>query len=141
MDEEQKRNALIAQMSTRMAYDDKWAGRDFTLAQTFLWLAILASFFTAILAAADAVPKLLLGFLAAIPGAAILVDKNFSFARRARWHWEMVAKLEQLINRLQFEGAQTEAVSKQLGEFRVEMEGKFPDMKTDGFPEKPPTGT
>lgn len=136
MDEEQKRTTLIQKIESRRAYDDKWASRDFTLAQTVLWMAILCSFFTAILAAGDAVPKLLLGFLTAIPGTAILIDKNFSFARRARWHWDMVAKLDQFANQLQFEGAKVEEVSKQLGEFRVQMEANFPDMKTEGFPEK-----
>lgn len=140
MDEEQKRAALVEKIETRKSYDDKWAGRDFTLAQAFLWLAILSSFCTAILAAADAVPKLLLGFLAAIPGMAILVDRNFSFARRARWHWEMVAKLDQLINKLQFEGAKVEDVAKQLGVLRIEMEEKFPDMKPEGLPDNPPPG-
>lgn len=140
MDEEKKRAELVAKIETRKSYDDKWASYDFTLAQTFLWLAILSSFFTAILVAADAVPKLLLGFLAAIPGMAILVDKNFSFARRARWHWEMVAKLDQLINQLQFQGAKVEDVANQLGVLRVEMEDKFPDMRPDGLSDKQPSG-
>lgn len=140
MDNEHKRAALVAKIETRMSHDDKWASRDFTLAQTFLWLAILSSFFTAILAAADAVPDLILGFLAAIPGTAILVDKNFSFAQRARWHWEMVARLDQLMNQLQFQGASVEDVANQLGMLRVEMEERFPEMRLDGISEKPSPG-
>jgi Flp pilus assembly protein TadB len=140
MDEEQKRAALAEKIETRKSYDDKWAGRDFTLAQAFLWLAILSSFCTAILAVAGTVPQLLLGFLAAIPGMAILVDKNFSFARRARWHRKMVARLDQLVNQLQFEGAKVEDVAKQLGVLLIEMEEEFPDMKHEGLPDNSPPG-
>lgn len=139
MDEDQKREALLEKIETRKSHSEKWAGYDFTLAQTFLWLAILSSFSTAILAAAEAVSKLLLGFFAAIPGLAIVVEKNFSFARRARWHWEMVAKLDQLSNQLRFEGVKVEDVSRQLGVLGVEMEDKFPGIKDDGLAEKPPS--
>lgn len=139
MDEDQSRAALIDKIETRKSHSEKWAGYDFTLAQTFLWLAILSSFSTAILAAAVEVPKLVLGFLAAIPGLAILVEQNFSFARRARWHWEMVAKLDQLSNQLRFEGAKVEDVSRQLGVLGVAMEDKFPAINHDGLSEKPPS--
>ena len=139
MDEDQKREALLEKIETRKSHNEKWAGYDFTLAQTFLWLAILSSFSTAILAAAEAVSKLLLGFFAAIPGLAIVVEKNFSFARRARWHWEMVAKLDQLSNQLRFEGAKVEDVSRQLGVLGVAMEDKFPAINHDGLSEKPPS--
>lgn len=138
MDEEQKRTALLSKIQTRQTYDDKWARVDFMLAQLFVWLAILSSFLTAILAVADVVPKLVLAMLAAIPGAVILVDKSFSFARRARWHWDMVAKLDQFSNQLQFEDAKVEEVSKRLGEFRFEMEAKFPAMSVEGLSDKPP---
>ena len=137
MDEEQKRAALLGKIHTRKAHDDKWARTDFILAQLFVWLAILSSFLTAILAVADVVPKLVLALLAAIPGAVILVDKSFSFARRARWHWDMVAKLDQFSNQLQFEEARVEDVSKQLGEFRFDMEAKFPAMSVEGLGDKP----
>ena len=137
MDEEQKMTTLLSKIHTRLAYDAKWARTDFIIAQVFIWLAILSSFSTAILTVADVVPKLVLALLAAIPGAVILVDKSFSFARRARWHYDMVAKLDQFSNQLQFEGARVEDVSKQLGQFRVDMEARFPAMSAEGLGDKP----
>lgn len=129
MDEDRKRTLLIDKIRARQKLDNKWGKFDFILAQLFVWLAILASFLTAILTAADQVQeKLVLALLTAIPGTVIVIEKSFSFARRARWHWEMIARLEQFSNQLEFECSKVEEVSKRLGEFRFDMEKKFPDM-------------
>lgn len=133
MSDTDKRAALVQKISTRIRADEKWARIDFVFAQAFVWLAILASFFSAILAAGDAVPKLVLAFLAAVPGTVIVVEKSFSFAQRARWHWEMMVGLDQLVNALEYENAPIEQVSKQLSEFRRKMETKFPGMSMQGL--------
>ncbi len=140
MDDTERRTALIEKLAARHEHDNRWAARDFMTAQLFLWTAVISSFATAILAAgADpSMPKLLVPTLAAIPGAVIVIDKSFSFSRRASWHWEMAVKIDQLLNRAQFEGAKVEDISKDLGELRIAMEQKFPTMSTDGLSFGPP---
>jgi hypothetical protein len=123
---------LIKKISARIAHDEKWAKTDFLCAQIFVWLTILASFFTAILAATEKVSPLLVAFLAAIPGTVIVVEKSFSFGKRARWHWEMVATLEGLLNSLLYEEASIDEVSRQLSEHRKVMEKSFPILYSDG---------
>ena len=137
MDEQKQRDDLIAKITERLGYDKKWGERDFIFAQIFVWLAILASFFTAILAAADAAPNLVLAFLAAIPGTVIIIEKSFSFGRRTRWHWEMVAGLDELLNQLKYEGAKADEISKKLSSFRKEMEAGYPGMSVEGITERP----
>ncbi len=131
-DDKESRDQLASKISRRLVQDDRWARLDFSLAQLFLWLAILASFVSAALAAADTIPKLWLALLAAIPGTVIVVDKSFSFAKRARWHWEMSSRLERLLLKLQFEGKSVAEVAAEYGDLRVEMEDKFPGMSAEG---------
>lgn len=135
MDDIERRAALLEKLAARHEHDTRWAARDFMTAQIFLWTAVISSFATAILAAAadPALPKLLVPTLAAIPGAVIVIDKSFSFSRRAGWHWEMAAKVDQLLNRIQFENAKVEDISKDLSELRMAMEQKFPTMSADGL--------
>jgi hypothetical protein len=137
MSDDPKRDRLVNVISKRRTQENHWAKVDFLLAHLFVWLAILGSFLTAILAAADVFNKFVLALFAAIPGTAIVVERSFSFAGRASWHWEMVAKLDQFVNELQFEDAKVEAVSKSLGEFRLEMETKYPAMNVEGLSDKP----
>ncbi|UVM36040.1 hypothetical protein LOY28_14920 [Pseudomonas sp. B21-017] len=126
MEAEQKRTELIDKITTRIGYDEKWARSDFFCAQIFVWLTILASFFAAILTAAQAASALFLALLAAIPGTMIVIEKSFAFGKRARWHWEMVATLEGYKNKLIFQDADVGEVSILLSEFIKEMEKKFP---------------
>lgn len=131
MDNEEKRSELVKKIAARIDHDERWAKLDFLCAQIFVWLTILASFFTAILAAAEAVSPLLLAFLAAIPGTVIVIEKSFAFSRRARWHWTMVATLEEYKNKLEFQSADVGEVSKLLSEFRKAMEESFPILYAD----------
>lgn len=131
MDNERMRSELIKKIATRIDHDERWARLDFLCAQIFVWLTILASFFTAILAAAEAVPPLLLAFLAAIPGTVIVIEKSFAFSRRARWHWAMVAALEEYKSKLEFQNADVAEVAKLFGEFRKVMEDSFPILYAD----------
>lgn len=78
MEAEQKRTELIDKITTRIGYDEKWARSDFFCAQIFVWLTILASFFAAILTAAQAASALFLALLAAIPGTMIVIEKSFA---------------------------------------------------------------
>ena len=133
MNDEQKRADLVVKMKSRKSHDEKWASRDFATAQVFLWSAILASFCTAILAAAGIGPKLLIGFLAAVPGMAILVDRNFSFAQRACWHWEAVGRVDRLINEVEFKEAEVGSVASQFSDLCIELDGKFPGLRTEGL--------
>lgn len=131
MDDEERRSELIKKISARIDHDERWAKLDFLCAQIFVWLTILASFFTAILAAAEAVPPLILAFLAAIPGTVIVIEKSFAFSRRARWHWTMVATLEEYKGQLEFQQVDVAEVSKLYGNFRKTMEDSFPILYAD----------
>jgi hypothetical protein len=131
MDNEEKRSELVKKITARIGHDEKWARLDFLCAQLFVWLTILASFFTAILAAAEAVSPLLLAFLAAIPGTVIVIEKSFAFSKRARWHWAMVATLEEYKNKLEFQSADVGEVSELFSEFRKAMEESFPILYAD----------
>lgn len=128
-----KATELAQLIATRRANDAKWAQRNFMVAQTFMWLAIIASFGTAIASATAKVSPIVIAIFTAIPGTVILIDKSFSFARRAQWHYLMRAKLEQFENALRFEGASVDATSKSLSSLVIEMEQAFPGMDSTGL--------
>ena len=130
---EKKVTELAHKISTRLTKEAIWARRNFYIAQLFVWLAIISSFGTAIASATNKVPSIIIALLAAIPGTIILIDKNFSFARRAQWHYVMRAKLEQLENSLRFESATPEATSKAYSSITIEMEQTYPGMDGSGL--------
>lgn len=118
--------AILEKMESRKYYDEKWARRDFALSQVFVWMTILSSFLSTALASINELPLIASGFIASIPALSILVERNFSFSTRAKWHWEMVVRVDQLIHQLRFEGNSVEEVSKRFSALRIEMEEKFP---------------
>ena len=124
---------LLDEIAERIKADQKWGRVDFICAQLFIWLTILASFLTAILAAADEAPAWLIAILAAVPGTAIVVEKSFSFSKRARWHWEMVAALEELQRKLKYQNSSVKEIARQLSSYRSLMEISFPALNTDSL--------
>lgn len=111
----------------------------------FLWLAIISSFLAAILTANGdgnvEISKLTLALLVAIPGVVIVIDKTFSFSRRALWSMHNAAKYEQLYNQLRYEALEIKDVSKNLAEAQFDMVEKFPAMSADWIANnnKPPS--
>ena len=108
----EKAMELIATISARRQKDERWAKRNFLLSQLFVWSAILASFGSAILSATGSVNRIVVAIFAAIPGTVIVIERSFSFSRRANWHHIMRARLLQLENSVKYEGACIESVSK-----------------------------
>lgn len=127
-DQDQLRRELAKKFSERMRKAGRWARTDFMLAQVFTWLAILASFLSAILTAGETLKdnKLLLALLTAIPGTVIVIEKSFGFAKRARWHWEFEAALDKLHTQLTFGKKPIEQAAQEYGDLRVSMEVTFP---------------
>lgn len=139
MNDDDKRTALIEKITERQKRDALWGRWDFIFAQSFIWGAILASFISAIVAASGRASPLLVAFLSAIPGTVIVIDRSFSFARRARWHRILYLRLDELINDLQFRGVAVDEIARNLSTLRIEMQETFPGMSTDGFADGPRT--
>jgi|CXWL01.1.fsa_nt_gi hypothetical protein len=131
MDEEHNRKDLLKLIEERRKENYFWAKWNFITAQLFLWLAIVSSFLAAILTANGEIPKFTLALLVAIPGVVIVIDKTFSFSRRALWNMDNAAKYEQLYNQLKFEAVEIKEVSKKLAEAQLEMVENFPAMSSD----------
>ena len=130
---EELRQDLGTEIDQQIHIAKTWASKNFLIAQTFTWLAVLASFGSAIAAATEKVNSILLAIFAAVPGTVILIDKSFSFARRASWYYMKRAKVQQLRNSLSFEGAQTADVSQKFSELTIKLEEEFPPMDTTGL--------
>jgi|SRR2546430_15891576 len=130
---DEKAMELIATISARRQKDERWAKRNFFLSQVFLWSAILASFGSAILSATGSVNRIVVAIFAAIPGTVIVIERSFSFSRRANWHHIMRARLLQLENSVKYEGASIESVSQAFAALFLEMEQKYPGVSTEGL--------
>ena len=125
---------LLAKLSSRKNFHARWALRDFLVAQVFVWLAIGGSFVASILSTIkESIHPAVLATVAAIPAAVILIDRSFSFAKRAKWHYMFEAELERLANAVEFEGKDVAAVAHSFGELRVQMERSFPSLAVDGL--------
>lgn len=122
---------LEEKLLARKSFDERWGKRNFLLAQLFMWISILASFFSAIAIASGKVDWLVTTILAAMPGTAMVIERSFSFAKRTRWNWEMIVGLEALHNRLVFEGVSIEEVSREYSLFRKSMEAKYPGFSVE----------
>jgi hypothetical protein len=129
-DESQEREQLLNEIVTRMKRDRFFGRVTFNAAQLQGWLTVVASFGSAIAAAAGA-RGLVVAVAAAIPGTVILIDRNFGFARRAQWHWSSQGKLRELEHALKFQGAKVADISKKYTALRIEMDEKFPFTPTN----------
>src|ERR1022692_5353729 len=74
--------------------------------------------------------------LAAIPGCLIVVGRSFSFMGLSRWHYRLAARLQSLVQSLEFEGRQIEEVSSEFSKIMLQFEEESPFTKlaetTDG---------
>jgi hypothetical protein len=108
---------------------------NFYLHQSFTWVSVLASFATAILAGiatghtyTDNV-KLTVVLLAALTATITLVNKNFSFDKRALWNAVFRSKLEALQRDLKYKNDPIDAIVEELNKLDLEMEISFPEIK------------
>jgi hypothetical protein len=134
-DGDKLRESLLKEMTQLKNRDERWGGRNFIIAQIQGWITIVASFGSAIAAAAKA-PSIAVAIIAAVPGTVILIDRNFGFMRRAQWHWLEAAKLLQLEHALNYQGAKVDEISKRYTSLRADMEEKFPITGPDLSPKR-----
>ncbi len=127
---EEKRTELLDRLRKRRAFDDKWATTNFVLSQVFIGTSILASFGSAIVAAANIASPIVVAVLAAIPGTAIVIDRSFLFGARWRWHCAVSTRYTALEQELLFEGGTVEQVSETMSEFLSDMEERYPTPKS-----------
>jgi hypothetical protein len=106
----------------------RWGRINFTLAEVFFWIAILASFATTLVAAADSsgqrtlTLRITTAALAAIPGLVILIDRRFSFGRRSQWFYLYRVQVRRLRLDLAYGKHAEEIVAEKLGLLELEME-------------------
>lgn len=104
--------------------------RDFAKAQGLLWLGILTSV-TASLTAAKAfeMPASISAVIAAIPAAAIIIDKTFKYAARSSWHALYTVQIRVLQRELRDQNKSPEQVSEWLSALDLEMHNLFPPLE------------
>lgn len=119
---------LVDELTALEKHTLKWGRINFTLAEVFFWIAILASFATTLVAAADSsgerslTLRITTAALAAIPGLVILIDRRFSFGRRSEWFYLYRVQVRRLRLDLLY-GKQTEGIiAEKLGLLELEME-------------------
>jgi hypothetical protein len=123
---EENQDEILHVIRRRRASNRRWELINFIAYQLLLLISIFASFGSAILAAANVMPSIVIALLTAIPGVAIVLDRSFLFADRWRWHNAVSTQYSALENMLVFEGKSIEHVSKAMGEYQLLMETKYP---------------
>lgn len=131
-------NPLISEIIQDIDHHKKWEGRDFSWAQIFVWIGIIASV-AASLNATGVLPitdKLYSAVLAVIPGAVLIVEKTFRFSARASWHALYRASLNGLYRKMRDEGISSGIVSVERSKLEFEMEKMFPTLDPNSLGSK-----
>ena len=129
---------LIGEIEQGIEHHARWYSRDFTLAQSILWIGILASAGSALIAAeVFDLEKWKGALIAAIPGVVIVVDKSFKFAARASWHSIFRTSLKGLRRDIRDNGMPHPEVAAKLSKLEEDMEKLFPSLDT-GMMQKAP---
>jgi len=63
--------------------------------------------------------------VAAIPAALFAVTTTFKFERKSAWHWRKNKRIESLLRRLKYEGADIAEVSKTYSKLEEEMDEEW----------------
>lgn len=118
------KNQLLTVLTAESKKRQKWERVDFMTSQVLTWVAIVTSFVASI-SAAYGEPKLLTVILAGLSGTLILIDKNFTFSKRATWNSQYRIEIDNLLRELEFKTS--EEVSKNLHDLQLTMERSFPN--------------
>jgi len=123
---------IDVQITKRRRYENG----NFYLHQTFTWVSVLASFSTAILAGISSqthtdtyIIKITVALLAALTAAVTLVNKNFSFDKRALWNTVFRSKLEAIKRDLTYKNEAIGTIVEELNKLDLDMEISFPEIK------------
>jgi hypothetical protein len=110
---------------------------DFTLAHTFIWVSVLASFASSIIIATktEAIEPWQVAIIAGIPGLVIIIEKTFNFTKRSVWGTMYTLELEELKDEIihrksePFELAKKLTTIKRMNELRFIRIGFFSQQK------------
>ena len=127
-----KAGPLMRELEDRGQYTKTWAKLNFAIAHVLFMLAIVASFGTTLIATTTA-SRVAVALLAAIPGLVILIDRAFSFGRRADWFYQYDNEIAALIRQLRDQDGDPAKVSQQLTATAKEMERLFPAMQASAI--------
>ncbi|OHU88105.1 MULTISPECIES: hypothetical protein [Pseudoalteromonas] len=97
-----------------------------SLMTTMYVISIASSLAAAVLVASDALPKLVLAAITALPGTAILCTSAFRFKEHSQWHYKKARRLENLIYSLEFENESVASISKKARTMHDSMELSWP---------------
>jgi hypothetical protein len=112
----------------------RFRGRaNYCAAYFFLVLAVSSSAFATLSVAAEIWPKAVNAVLAALPGVAYLVNRQFRFEERAKWWFEKFYVIEGLYRGLVREKRDEVEISKELT-----LQSKALAARWPGFGEAPP---
>lgn len=105
-------NELEKELNKRRRY----ITMDFILAHLFVWLSVIASFFSAILIAEDTSKpsSISLAIIAGIPGLVVVVEKSFDFAGRYVWGIMYKLEIQDLIDEVKFQHIEIFDATKKL---------------------------
>jgi hypothetical protein len=106
---------------------------NYCAAYLFLVLAVVSSGFATLSVAAEIWPKGVNAFLAALPGVAYLVNRQFRFEERSRWWFEKFYLIEGLHRGLVREKRDEAEISRELT-----LQSKALASRWPGFGEAPP---
>lgn len=126
------REDLLSRLRARHAFDKRWETVNFVAYQALLLIAIFSSFGAAIVAAASLASPIVVSLLTAVPGVAIVIDRSFLFADRWRWHNSVSTQFVAFEQKLVFEGATVEEISRVQGEYLLLMETRYPSHAKAG---------
>ena len=100
---QQFKNELNKELRKRRFYSRS----DFTLAHTFLWISVLASFGASIMIAAGDdvihISKVWIAIISGVPGLVVVIEKTFNFSRRSLWDIMYLIDLEELKDEVDFD--------------------------------------
>jgi hypothetical protein len=125
-DQPEARRAFEAHLSERATKSRHDARKNDWAATLCYTLAIGGSFAATLFAALSDLPKAAIAALTAVPGTALLANSVFAFEKKCRWHRRRKHKYDSLALRLKFEGADVDALSKELREFEEKIDGEYP---------------
>jgi hypothetical protein len=135
MEEKPKLEDFLLDVKKRIRKRKRFETADSWLYQTFLWLSILSSFTTAVLAAVMAAEgtkqnnALYTAISAAISAFVLSIDKHFSFGKRALWNSVFRCDLEAILRDVYYNIDPLEKGVERLNKLDREMEANFPNLK------------
>jgi len=126
LDEKQSKEEFLNVLSGQLVKEHQWESNNFFCYHIAMWLSIVISFCSTILAAFNLVSSAALSILSAATAVVLLLDKKFMFPQRWRWHNERRIHLEKIRNQINFEGLSIKEASASFNDLIISMERNYP---------------